>query len=163
MKRLLTALLLLSYAWPTVYAADEATPMVVVSMEGATHELGTLDWKVSSVTQLEDEIRFYLTQEGNPLSLNFNLSGTDILEQGSAVYQLPEANHGTAAIDLNFFNQDREGKRMKRRILFNEGTITIEELTPRSLRMTFKGAGNPLMDTEKFPIEGSVDVRFPDS
>ena len=163
MKTLLTVLLVLSCAGSTAQANDPVTPMVVVSMEGVTHELTTLNWEHSTVTLLDNEIRFYLTQDDHPVSLNFNLSGTDILETGSTVYELPEANQGSAAIDLNFFNKNRESSRMKRRIVFNKGTIAIEELTPTSLRMTFKGAGNPLTDSAKFPIEGSVDVLFPDS
>lgn len=162
-KTLLSVLFVLSCSWPAAHADDAATATVFVSMEGVTHELTSLNWQQSTVTLLDNEIRFYLTQDNHPVSLNFNLSQTDILEKGSAVYELPEANHGSAAIDLNFFNKNRESSRMKRRIVFNEGTIAIEELTPTSLRMTFKGAGNPLTDSGKFPIEGSVDVRFPDS
>lgn len=160
MTRLLTVLLL-AFGLPSALADDAAAPMVVVSMEGVTHELKTLNLERSTMTLLENEIRYYLVQDDSPVSLNFNLSGTNILETGSAVYELPAANHGSEKIDLNFFNKDRESSRMQKRILFEEGTITIEGLNPQRLRMSFKGAGTPLLGKESFPIEGSVDVLFP--
>jgi hypothetical protein len=153
--------LALAMALPAAQSRGQSEPAVVIKMEGATHELHDIDWTVSSVTMEGEEIRYYLTEDDNPVSLNLNLANTGILETGSATYQLPEANHGEATIDLNFFNRDREGKRMQRRIVFNEGTIEIHELTANSLRMTFAGSGHPLMADETFPIEGSVDVRFP--
>ncbi len=161
MPRVVIVVLALAMALPAAQSRGQSEPAVVISMEGATHELREINWTNSTVTVEGDEIRFYLTEDGNPISLNLNLSNTGILQAGSASYQLPEANHGEATIDLNFFNRDRAGKRLQRRIVFNEGAIEIHELTATSLRMTFAGSGHPLMADETFPIEGSVTVRFP--
>ena len=82
------------------------------------------------------------------------------MEQGAVNFQLPDANKGGVVVDLNFFNRDRPGRRMGKRILFDEGTIDIEEVSTTSLRMSFKGSGHPLMDDDtRFPIEGSVTVQ----
>jgi hypothetical protein len=157
----LLLVVVLVLALPAAQSRGQGEPCVVITMEGATHELHDLNWTNSTVTLEGDEIRFYLTEDDNPVSLNFNLANTAILQAGSGSYRLPEANQGEATVDLNFFNRNREGKRMHRRIVFNEGTIEIAELTSNSLRMTFEGAGHPLMADETFPIAGSVNVRFP--
>jgi len=131
-----------------------------LTMEGQTHELDDVSLRNSSVTLQDGQIQFYITQDEHPVSLNFNLSDNGILEQGSGSYQVPEANHSGATVDLNFFNKDRPGRRLARRVVFDQGTITIEEISSTSLRMRFEGSGHPLMDDDlRFPIEGRVDVK----
>lgn len=141
-------------------AAADAVAAVVIRMEGETHVLRDIDWTQSTVTLEAGEIRFYFAEAGNPVTLNFNLSNTDLLESGAGVYTLPEANAGNAAIDLNFFNRNRASSRMQRRIVFDQGTIDIEVLSRDQLKLTFDGSGHPLMDPARFRIEGSISVTF---
>jgi hypothetical protein len=145
---------------PVRPAGDAA---VVISMEGETYELSNINKVRSTVSQVDGEIRFFLVDDNVPVELNFNikLAKTGILESGTAKYELPLAYPLLAAVDLNFFNRERDSKSTQKRILFSEGTIEIEELTENSLKMVFKGSGHPLTGKEQFPIDGSVNVTFP--
>lgn len=142
--------------------AAEATGdvAVVIRMEGKTYQLSKIDQRPDIAVFEEGEIRFFLMKTDHPVQLNFNLTRSDILESGSAVYVLPAYKHGGEMIDLNFYNRSRDSESMQKRILFTSGTIEVQELTRNSLRMTFKGMGKPLMGQDEFPVEGSVNVTF---
>ncbi len=141
-------------------AASAAGGYVELSMEGATHRLDKINWTDSKVTFEDEQIGFYLTDDESPIKFNLSLAKTDILQTGSATYVLPASNSSTIKVDINFFNEDRPGTRMKKRIIFSEGTIEVKQLTDHSLKMTFSGAGHALMEKAKFPIEGTVDLSF---
>lgn len=131
-----------------------------ISMEGQTWDLSDFDRRRSKAEIVDGDFRFYLASEASPIEINFNLPTAGSLDSGSAVFVLPRDNQDRAAVDLNFFNKDRAGSRMKRRIIFDEGTIEITEISTEQLRMTFKGSGHPLMDPTRFPIEGAIDAGF---
>lgn len=148
-------------AWTLLGQAADHGSGIVVSLDGQEHKLDSIDWVSSKITMDGDDIRYYFTQEDHPFSVNFNLANTGVMQQGSGEFTVPEDNHGNMSIDLNFFDKDRPGSRMGKRLRFTQGTITIEEITPDVLRMSFEGTGHPLTKSkETFPVKGSIDIRF---
>ncbi len=141
-------------------AAATSDAAFVVSMEGTTHVADVINQVNSTVKEEEGELRFYLTQDETPMSLNLNIKQFAIPTEFPAVFTLPADNNDKIRIDLNFFNKGRSEKRMRWRVLFDEGTIEFQALSASELKMTFKGSGHPLMDKERFPIEGSINVSF---
>jgi len=130
-----------------------------VSMEGQAWDLGDFGPAGYRVATEGDEIRFTLAGDDYPVSINFNVDRS-VLEAGAASYSIPQANQEHVRVDLSLFNTERPGRRMQRRVVFSEGTIEIAEIAANRLRLSFKGAGHPLMDPVTFPIEGAIDAEF---
>ena len=141
-------------------AASVKSGTAVVTMEGATHELKNINWATSLVKAAPGELQLSLAQDDNPVSLNFIVEDAALQANGAKVYTFPEAKNADGAIDLNFLNTSRKGVAMQQRVVFSEGSLEIQELTEHSLKMTFKGAGHPLMTQDTFPIEGTIDIKF---
>lgn len=133
---------------------------VLIEMEGKTYRMDNINWVNSTVTEVEDEIRFYLTQDDSPVTVNLNMKQNAVGASGANRFKLPDTNRPNMVIELSFFQPDRPVSRMKRRLVFSEGTIDILEYGPNTLRMTFQGMGNQLMDAEQFPMEGSINIEF---
>ncbi|TXD82097.1 hypothetical protein ESY86_15625 [Subsaximicrobium wynnwilliamsii] len=134
---------------------------VTVTIQGKAFGIHQKNLESQKATISNDSILFELWEDGNPLKLNFNLFNTDILSKGEATYKIPDANSGQVKVDLNFFNGDRDTKRMNKRILFRKGTISISKISENELKMTFDGEGSGIMEDGKtFPISGKVDVNF---
>lgn len=99
--RLVTLALLACLAGQSAHGDGQGT--AVVEMEGHSHVLDPLNWRNSTTTFDGDDVRFYLTADGQPVSINFNLSNTGILSRGSAVFTLPDFNQsGSGTIELSF-------------------------------------------------------------
>ncbi len=133
---------------------------VVISMEGKTYEMDNVNWVDSTVTHVEDEIRFYLVQDNIPVKLNLNMKRDAVPAGDSMTFKIPDVNRPNMVVELSFYDLGKQASRMKKRIVFSEGVIEILDYGPNTLRVAFKGQGNPLMDTEMFPIEGSINIRF---
>ncbi|RPD96625.1 hypothetical protein EGM88_09690 [Aureibaculum marinum] len=134
---------------------------IQVTMEGKTHSILQKNIVPTNVQFKSDTLQFLFYAEENPFQLNLNLTSTDIVDKGKAIYTIPEINTPRIKVDLNFFNGEREGKKMNRRIIFRKGTINIKELTKNKLEMTFEGEGGGMMDRKNsFPISGKVNVSY---
>jgi len=134
---------------------------VQISFEGELHTIKQEDLQPNIVTNIDNEIRYSIWQDGNPIQLNFNIKN-DILEKGSGVYNIPEDNSPKIKADLNFFNSKRKVSSItNKRIIFRKGKIIITQLTEHKLEMTFDGEGSGMRERDKsFPISGKVNINF---
>lgn len=92
-----------------------------------------------------------------------NFYEKDILDKLPITYNLPQDNYGgTIKIDLNFFDYEREvEKSMNRRLIFEDGTLTIHELNKDKIRFDFNGIAHELMNNEhKSAVSGRVNVQY---
>lgn len=141
-------------------ASTAADAKAIVTIDGTTHVLDDLDWVSSTVTDDEDEIKFYLTQRDFPVSINLNIKKDVLSENESAVFNIPDVNRSRTGIELSFYDLTREGTPMKKRVVFTEGSIDFLEYRPGRLRITFAGSGGVLLASEKFAIEGMIDIEY---
>ena len=134
---------------------------VQISFEGELHTIKQEDLQPNIVDNIDNEIRYSIWQDGNPIQLNFNIKN-DILEKGSGVYNIPEDNSPKIKADLNFFNSKRKVSSItNKRIIFRKGKIIITQLTEHKLEMTFDGEGSGMRERDKsFPISGKVNINF---
>tara|TARA_R110002049_G_scaffold72563_4_gene187801 strand:- start:5584 stop:6123 length:540 start_codon:yes stop_codon:yes gene_type:complete len=143
-------------------AATTGNYAVEVNMEGNVFQIKQedLEPKMKKIFK-KDSIFLEFWEDGNPIRLNLNLTHTDILEQGTTSFQIPEDNSPRIKADLNFFNTERDVKRMNKRIIFRKGSIEIKKLTNNRLEMTFEGEGSGMMDRNNtFPISGNIMVNY---
>ncbi|MCB2077222.1 MAG: hypothetical protein KDE55_05930 [Novosphingobium sp.] len=139
-------------------APGDAQGEVSVTMEGQTLVVPKVDWQVSTVEEVDGERRYMLMAQDKPLTLNLNVRLDAIPAALPATFTLPDANNPEVTIDLNFFNQDRDSKRMQKRIIFSQGTIDVRAMGADTLEISFEGQGHPLMKSDSFPIQGTVSV-----
>jgi hypothetical protein len=173
MKRMLLGVVLLATGCGAEAPAgsDEATAAgaaapapvadgeVVVAMEGETLTVPKVDWRVSTIENVEGERRYMLMADGSPLTLNLNVKDGAIPASFPATFTVPADNNPNIRIDLNFFNTERDSKRMQKRIIFSEGTIEVRAMSDTALDISFNGRGHPLMkNKEMFAIEGSANA-----
>ncbi|MCB2048600.1 MAG: hypothetical protein KDE32_10280 [Novosphingobium sp.] len=126
-------------------------------MEGETLSLANIDQRDDAVSDVDGERRYFLMSDGSPLQVNFNIKLDAIPASFPATFTLPADNNPNIKVDLNFFNQDRDSSRMKKRIVFSEGSIEVRAMSENALDISFKGAGHPLgAMKEMFPVEGRV-------
>ena len=134
---------------------------ISVTMEGKTLGLKQSNLEPQKAIISTDSILFEFWDDSSALKLNFNLFNTNILEEGTASYSIPDSNGSKQLVDLNFYNKDREVKRINKRIIFRKGTITISKITKNELNMTFDGEGSGVLEYGKtFPISGKVNVKL---
>lgn len=140
---------------------DNKNVAIQVQMEGKTHTILQRDLNPNRITFENDSLQFVFYTNEHPFKVNFNLNNTDIINKGTASYNIPEANALKTKVDLSFFNNAREVKSMNKRIIFRKGTISISKLSNRQLQMTFEGEGSGVMEYGKnFPISGKVNVNY---
>ena len=84
---------------------------VEVTMENKVFHIEQEDLLPVKRTFANDSILLLFRADGNPFQLNLNLTHTNILDDQSAEYSIPDANAGKIKVDLNFFNADRDVKR----------------------------------------------------
>lgn len=84
------------------------------------------------------------------------------LDKIPITYTLPQDHDDHVKIDLNFYDFQREvEKSLNRRLVFDEGTITVHELDRYKIRFDFEGHIHELMnDKNRSPVSGSVDVAY---
>jgi len=134
---------------------------VEVSMENKVFHIEQEDLLPVKRTFANDSILLLFRADGNPFQLNLNLTHTNILDDQSAEYSIPDANAGKIKVDLNFFNADRDVKRTNKRIVFKKGTISIKKLTANKLEMTFTGEGSGMIERDgNFPISGKINASY---
>ena len=134
---------------------------IVVEMEGKIYTMKQQDLAPIHLNFEQDSLLYALYTDKDAVSVNFNLTHTNILKEGEAHYTLPDVNKGPIKVDLNFFNKERDSKNMNKRIIFRSGTITIKEITKTTLHMSFKGEGSGMMEYGKnFPISGEVNITY---
>lgn len=140
---------------------SQSSAAITVSMEGTTHMLPQKELNPVTTTFETDTLQFVFYTNDNPLQINLNLTNTNILEKGAATYTIPDVNHQKVKVDLNFFNNNRDVKRMNKRIIFRKGIIDITKITENELQMTFEGEGSGMMESgQNFPIRGEAKVKF---
>ena len=134
---------------------------VEVTMENKVFHIEQEDLLPVKRTFANDSILLLFRADGNPFQLNLNLTHTNILDDQSAEYSIPDANAGKIKVDLNFFNADRDVKRTNKRIVFKKGTISIKKLTANKLEMTFTGEGSGMIERDgNFPISGKINASY---
>ncbi|RMA58797.1 hypothetical protein [Ulvibacter antarcticus] len=135
---------------------------IEVYMEGRVFQIKQENVEPNSKSIFKkDSIFLEFWENGNPLKLNLNLTDTNILEKGHATYIIPDANSPEIMVDLNFYNANRDTKRMNKRIIFRKGIIEIEKISDTQLQMKFEGeAGGMLNFDNNFPISGKVNVNY---
>jgi len=148
----------------TSTAQDEASSVasasnVTVKMEGAVLTIPEADWQVSKIETVDGELRYELSGQESPLTLNLNVRQDALPTRFPAAFTVPDDNIPAIKIDLNFFNRDRDSQAMRKRIIFSEGTINVRAMGPNTLDISFSGSGHPLMaSNEIFSIEGRASV-----
>eukprot|EP01093_Parvamoeba_rugata_P001869 TRINITY_DN12354_c0_g1_i1.p1 TRINITY_DN12354_c0_g1~~TRINITY_DN12354_c0_g1_i1.p1 ORF type:complete len:176 (+),score=25.81 TRINITY_DN12354_c0_g1_i1:280-807(+) len=144
------------------YSTNDSNVAIQVTIEDKSFEIKQNQLIPQIQTKFQnDSILLVFRDNDNPLQINFNLFHTDILQKGSATYNIPNVNSEKQTVDLNLFNKDRDVKQMNKRIIFRKGTINISKITPKGLRMTFEGEGSGMMEYGRnFPISGNINVTF---
>lgn len=141
--------------------ANVAKAAIILTMEGKTYTMEQKDLVPQKLKFETDSLLYAFYTNDSPVSLNFNLFNTGILENGNVVYTIPEANSGKVKVDLNFFDKKRDASRINKRIIFRKGSIHIKQLTKNSLQMDFKGEGSGMTErSATFPISGSINVSY---
>ena len=134
---------------------------IELTMEGKTYTMQQNDLAPIHLNIPKDSLLYNLYTNDSPISINFNLTNTDILQEGSKTYQIPEANSGSVLVDLSLFDKYRDVSRMNKRIIFRKGKIDIKKITAHSLHMTFEGEGSGMMERSKsFPITGLINITY---
>lgn len=134
---------------------------IELTMEGKTYTMQQNDLAPIQLNIPKDSLMYSLYTNDSPVSINFNLTNTGVLKEGSRTYQIPEANSGPVLVDLSLFDKDREVSRMNKRIIFRKGTIDIKKITAHALHMTFEGEGSGMMEhTKSFPITGLINITY---
>ncbi len=134
---------------------------VEVTMENQVFHIEQENLLPIKQTFANDSILLLFRAEGNPFQLNLNLTHTDVLDNQSGEYSIPDVNAGKIKVDLNFFNADRDVKRTNKRIVFKKGTIVIKKLTENKLEMTFTGEGSGMIERDgNFPISGKINASY---
>ena len=116
---------------------------VEVTMENKVFHIEQEDLLPVKRTFANDSILLLFRADGNPFQLNLNLTHTNILDDQSAEYSIPDANAGKIKVDLNFFNADRDVKRTNKRIVFKKGIITVKKLTANIRSDLFQSMRSP--------------------
>lgn len=134
---------------------------IVLEMEGNTHSIQQEELMPIQLNFESDSLLYSLYTKDYPVQINFNLFNTQALQKGTVDYTIPEANAGQVKVDLSFFNNEREAKRINKRVVFRDGTIHIEEITAHSLKMSFAGKASGMLDRENsFPVYGSINIIY---
>ncbi len=105
----------------------------------------------------------HAVKDDNKFEINLNFYEKDILDKIPITYTLPQDNFGgNVKIDLNFFDSGRKvEKSMNKRLIFEEGTITIHELSKDKIRFDFEGVAHELMNNQsRSSVSGSVDTDY---
>lgn len=142
---------------------ETSNTSVLLKMEGKTFTMSQNELNPQQKLDFEnDQLQYVVYTNESIVSLNFNLSKTEALNNVPVTYSIPEANSGPVKVDLSFFNKDRKvDKRTNKRVVFKKGTITISELTKNSLKMEFNGEGCGMMERDAlFPITGHINITY---
>lgn len=141
---------------------------VVFTIDGNTRT-------ISANERVEDTINFnehpiktlfrkkHAVKDDNKFEINLNFYEKDILDKIPITYTLPQDNFGgIIKIDLNFYDSGRKvEKSMNKRLIFDEGTITIHELNQDKIRFDFEGVAHELMNNQsRSSVSGSVDTDY---
>ncbi|MDY0089388.1 MAG: hypothetical protein RBR78_03375 [Flavobacteriaceae bacterium] len=148
---------------------DTATnSSIVFTIDGKTRTIRA-DQCVEDVINFDDHPikalfrKSHTIKDDNKFEINLNFYEKNILDKIPTTYTLPEDNSGgRVKIDLNFFDSGRiVDKSMNKRLIFDEGAITIYELSMDKIRFDFEGVAHELMNKEKkSPVSGSVHVVY---
>lgn len=134
---------------------------IIVKMEGETHYLKQENIFPQKINFNKDSLMYYFHTKNSNLQVNLNLTNTNILQNNSATYTIPDANKSQIKVDLSFYNKDRDASRINKRIVFRKGKINIKKLTKNNLILTFEGEGSGMIERKKnFPINGSIKITY---
>lgn len=150
----------------TSMLADKASASaaVILHMEGKTFTMQQKDLNPQQKLDFdEDQLQYMFYTNESIVSINFNLTKTDILNTAPITYTIPDVNAGPIKVDLSFFNKDRKtSRRTNKRVVFKKGAITIKELTKNNLNMEFTGEGTGVTEASDthFPITGTINISY---
>ena|SRR5690554_1064820 len=141
---------------------------IVLTIDGKTRTISTKERVKDTINFNEHPIKTLFrkkheVKDNNKFEINLNFYEKDILDKIPITYTLPQDNFGgKIKIDLNFFDSGRNvEKSMNKRLIFEEGTLTVHELNQDKIRFYFEGVAHELMSKEnKSPVSGSVDVKY---
>lgn len=142
---------------PIVFTIDGKTRTISAN-ERVQDTLNFNEHPIKSLFRKKHSIK-----DDNKFEVNLNFYEKDILDKIPITYRFPQDNFGgVIKIDLNFFDSGRKvEKSMNKRLIFEEGTLTIYELSKDKIRFDFEGVAHELMSKEnKSQVSGSVDVKY---
>ncbi|GAA4809661.1 hypothetical protein GCM10023330_15740 [Litoribaculum gwangyangense] len=141
---------------------EKSNAAVTLTMEGETFTMQQQDLNPQPPLNFDgDNIQFNFYTNESIVSIDFNLTNTEIIKKGKASYTIPDANLESVKVDLSFFNKNRDASRINKRVVFKKGEITIEKCTKTELKMSFKGEGSGMTERNlSFPISGSINAKF---
>lgn len=147
---------------------SRSTAAIVFTVDGQTRTIAADEREMDTINFNDHPIKTLFRKKyqknGKPqFEINLNFYEKDILGKIPATYTLPQDHPGNAVkIDLNFYDFERKvEKSLHRRLVFDQGTITIHELGKDKIRFDFKGEVYELMNNEnRSPVSGSVNVNY---
>ena len=131
-----------------------------IKMEGKVFSIEKQNLLPINVSFEELPIKFLVREVNNPVTLNLNFYQTDFAEKLPKEFKIPEDNVEKVIIDLNFFNEERNVKKMNKRIIFRNGIIKIEKFSENELKIIFDGLGSGITEKENFPISGELNINY---
>ena len=147
---------------------SSAGQSIILSIDGKTRAISANERVKDTINFNEHPVKTlfrkkHTVKDNNKFEINLNFYEKDILDKIPITYTLPQDNAGgIIKIDLNFFDSGRKvEKSMNKRLIFEEGTITIHELNRDKIRFDFEGEVHELMSKENTSsVSGSVDVKY---
>lgn len=141
---------------------------IVLTIDGTTRTISANERVKDTINFNEHPVKTlfrktHTIKDDNKFEINLNFYEKNILDKIPITYNLPQDNSGgIIKIDLNFFDSGRKvEKSMNKRLIFDEGTITIHELDQDKIRFDFDGVVHELMSKENTSsVSGSVDVKY---
>lgn len=145
-------------------AKSQSKKAIVLTVDGKTRTIGAAEREADTIHFNGHPIKTLFRKKGrdHQFEINLNFYEKDILDKIPITYTLPQDNDDHVKIDLNFYDFQREvEKSLNRRLVFDEGTITVHELDRDKIRFDFEGYIHELMnDKNRSPVSGSVDVVY---
>lgn len=150
----------------TVQNSDNAP--IVLTIDGNTRT-------ISAKERVEDTINFnehpvktlfrkkHSIKDDQKFEINLNFYENDIQDKIPVTYTLPQDNSGdNIKIDLNLFDSGRNvEKSMNKRLIFEEGTITIYELSRSKIHFVFDGKVHEMVNIQKkSTVSGEINVKY---
>lgn len=140
---------------------------IVFTVDGKTRTINAKDVE-KEIPYFEDSPIIYafrkkLTKNEKPeFDVAFAFDDKENLGDLPKTYDLTEDPYLIWKTSLNFFDYERKvEKDMRKRLVFDKGTITVYELDKNKIRFDFDGEVNELNNLEgRSKVSGSVNVTY---
>ena len=152
----------------TITIKNNDNASIVFTIDGNTRTISANERVKDTINFNEHPIKTlfrktHTVKNADKFEINLNFYEKDILDKIPITYIFPQDNFGgIIKIDLNFFDSGRSvEKSINKRLIFEEGTLTVHELSKDKIRFDFEGVAHELMSKEnRSPVSGSVDVKY---